>query len=147
MQRLYELLEEAIRIQSAVSGKVRVISEDQTHLDLVAQRGLSPSFASNFARIGTADAAPASKAFRKNARVYVADVAHDVRSSLYATACLEEGFTAMHATPISSPSGNVLGTLSTLYRVRPQISAAEAIVLDHCAGRLGATLCTLFDRA
>jgi len=146
MQRLYNLLEEAIRVQSAVSGKVRLISEDSTYLDLIVQRGLSESFVRTFERIRTGDAAPASKAFANKARVYVADVAHDARATLYSSACLDEGFTAMHATPVSSPSGSVIGTLSTLYRSRPQLSGAEAIVLDHCAARLGETLCTLFDR-
>jgi hypothetical protein len=146
MQRIYQILDDALCVESAQSGKVRLLSDDALRLDIVAQRGLSADFASRFEHISTTDRAPAALALSKKARVVVSDVARDVRASLFSSACEAEGFEAMQSTPILGREGRAIGTLSTMFRQHPALSSADGVVLDFCAARLAEAVEAVFRR-
>src|SRR5581483_3850996 len=111
MEHVLSLLSEAMAIQNAVSGKIRLAAPASTDLELFAQRGLSESFTKTFARISPSDAAPSAVAYSLRRRVIVTDVPRDARASLYARASSEEGFSAMQSTPIFGVGGDVIGAL------------------------------------
>ena len=144
MQRILGLLDEAMTVQGALSGKVRLRAAGGRELQLVASRGLSEDFQRRFARIRADESAPSAIAWRTGRRVNVADAANDVRASLYREASAREGFVAMHSIPIGESEGPALGALSTHFRQAPFWSGADRIVLDHCAARLARLLKEIF---
>lgn len=144
MQRVFGVLDEAMTVQGALSGKVRVRARDGTQLYLVASRGLSDDFQQRFVQIRPDDAAPSAIAWRTGQFVNVANAANDRRAELYREASVREGFAAMQSTPILCADGPAIGALSTHFRQAPYWSRADRIVLDHCAARLARVLKEIF---
>lgn len=146
MQRVLGVLDEAMTVHGALSGKVRLRAASGEELQLVASRGLSEDFQRRFARIRADEPAPSAIAWRTGRRVHVADAANDMRAALYREASMREGFVSMHSIPIVAPEGPALGALSTHFRQAPFWSGADRIVLEHCAAKLARLLKELFPK-
>lgn len=140
VKKILAALDQAMSVGAAISGKVRMIGQGGTALDLVASRGLSESFQRDFSSVRRSDRTPSALASKMGSRVIVSNVETDPRAALYGEAGPKEGFHAMQATPIRSGAGNVIGTLSTHFAGSPHLSSAECVLLDHVAAKLGLVL-------
>lgn len=128
---LLAILDEAMQVDQAARGKIRVYNPESGRLEILAQRGFSDDFVESFAAVTREDGVPCARAFRSRRRVTVPDVARDVLPPGYRAAAAREGSQAMQSTPLVGTGGRVIGTLTTHF---PQVhlpSMAAALVLDY----------------
>ena len=130
---LLEVLDEAMHVDDAACGKIRVYNPLSGSLDIRVQRGLSDEFVASFGAVREDEPSPCARAFRLKHRVSIPDITQDPRSSVYRAAAEAEGFKAVQATPLITPNGRVVGTLSTHFPKVHHPSGAAATVLDHWA--------------
>lgn len=142
---LLQILDEAMQVDGAAAGKIRVARPDTSTLEIAVQRGFSDGFVEAFRAIASDDACPSARAVRWRKRVTVPDLARQPPDDPFLAAAREEGMRAMQATPILAPDGAVLGTLSTCFRHAYALSAAAALVLDHHASRAAPLIKDLLD--
>jgi hypothetical protein len=134
-QVLLDILDDAMRIETAGWGKIRLLDGAERNFHVEAQRGFSDEFLKVFGTVGTDDNVPAVRAAKLKRRVSVSSMAKDLCSEEYRLVADKEGFRAMQNTPVLSPEGRLLGILSTCYDHAYLPSSAEGIIFDHCAAR------------
>lgn len=131
---LLEVLDEAMSVDDAASGKIRCVQPDTGCLEIKAQRGFSEEFVRRFRVVEIGDGTPSARAARLRRRVVVPDLAKS-HADPFSQAAETEGFRAVQATPIVDDEGALLGTLSTHFPRAHATSASAGLVLDHCARR------------
>lgn len=135
-QLLLGVLDDAMRIEAAGWGKIRLLDSMMRSLHVEAQRGFSDDFLQVFGTVSSDEDVPAVRAAKLKRRVTVPNVSEDLCSETYRVVAEQEGFRAMQNTPVLSDDGQLLGILSTCYDHVYLPSMAEAIVFDHCAARV-----------
>ena len=131
--RLFEVLDEAMRVDAAVCGKICTVDGDQLRLEV--QRGLSKHSAERLARLKNGDPYACARAKQLARRVVIPDIRRDPQGGPYEVLGPSEGFKAVQSTPIVGSDGSVIGTLSTHYSQAYSPSRAASLVLDYCARR------------
>ena len=142
-EALLEVLDEAIRVDAAACGKIRVYDPASGSLAIRAQRGFSEDFVRSFEAIDPDDELACARAFRLRHRIAVPDVTADPRSEPYHEAARNEGFRGMQATPVIGSQGQVLGTLSTHYPRVHHPSTSAGVLLDYLSRKAATLLETL----
>lgn len=137
---LLEILDEAMHIDKAACGKIRIYNPESGRLEIGAQRGFSDGFVKSFEAVGQHETLACARAFRLRHRVTVPDVATDPFSGPYRSAAGTEGFTAMQSTPLLASDGRVLGTLSTHFSRAHHPSTSAALVLDYLSQKAAAVI-------
>ena len=132
---LLEILDEAMQLDGAAFGKIRVARPADGTLEIEVHRGLSDGFVRAFRAVSPDDACPSARAARTGKRVAVPDIMRQQTDDPFLNAIRDEGVRGMQATPIVHHDGRVLGTLSTLFRSAYAASTVSALVLDHLARR------------
>ena len=137
---LDEILDAAVEIMDAPMGNMQLLDSETGELALYSQRGFSPDFHKQFARVDGASQTACGLALARRQRV----TDHDVRENdLYRgsdrEATLAAGIRAVQSTPMTSRSGRVLGMLSTHWD-RPHDPPAERLGLLDLLARQGADL-------
>ena len=143
---LLQLLDEAMSVDEAACGKIRVYNAQAGTLDIHAQRGFSEDFVQSFRTVATNDELACARAFRLRRRITVRNVSTDPLAAPYREPAREEGFRALQATPLIAPDGRVVGTLSTHFSSLHLPSASAALVLDYLSAK-AATLIQSFGGA
>lgn len=139
--KLRPILEDAMRPDGAEFGKIRLAQPDKGTLEVHVHQGFSEAFIETFRELPIDDPAPSAQAARLGRRVTIPDLEKKEQiDSAFLAAALEEGVRAMQATPIVSPSGEVLGTLATHFTKPYLATMASRIVLDFCAARAAAII-------
>jgi GAF domain-containing protein len=132
---LLEILDEAMQLDGAAFGKIRVARPADRTLEIEVHRGLSDGFVQAFRAVTPEDTCPSARAARTGKRIAVPDITRQPTDDPFLTAVRDEGVRGMQATPIVNHDGRVLGTLSTLFRSAYAASTVSALVLDHLARR------------
>lgn len=132
---LQQILDEAMQLDGAAFGKIRVARPESRTLEIEVQRGFSRRFVEAFREIAPDEDQPSALAVRTRRRVTLPDLERQPADHPFVAAAREEGVRAMQATPIVGPDGEVVGCLSTSYRHPYSVSSASALVLDHHARR------------
>lgn len=143
---LLEVLEEAMSVDEAACGKIRVYNPQTRALEITAQRGFSEDFVQSFRAVDADEELACARAFRLRRRVAVPNVSTDPHSTPYREPARAEGFKALQATPLIAPDGRVVGTLSTHFPRVHMPSASAALVLDYLSVK-AATLIESFGAA
>jgi GAF domain-containing protein len=91
---LLEVLDEAMSVDQAACGKIRVYNADARTLEIQAQRGFSDGFVQTFRAVDADEELACARAFRLRRRVTVPNVTTDPFSAPYLEPSREEGFTA-----------------------------------------------------
>lgn len=128
---LLEILDEAMRVDHAARGKIRVYNPDSGRLEIRAQRGFSDGFVAEFGAIPQDTSLACARAFRSRRRVTVPDVSRDALPPDYREAARREGFQALQSTPVIGAGGRVIGTLTTHFGQVHLPSTSAALVLDY----------------
>lgn len=132
---LLEVLEEAMSVDEAACGKIRVYNPQAGTLEITAQRGFSDDFVESFRVVDTEDELACARAFRLRRRVTVPNVSTDPLAKTYVKRAGEEGFKALQSTPLIGPDGSVVGTLSTHFPRVHQPSTSAQLVLDYLSNK------------
>lgn len=128
---LLAILDEAMQVDDAARGKIRIYNPDSGRLEVRVQRGFSDGFLDSFGAIAQDEPLACARAFRTRRRVVVADVARDALPEDYRAAARQEGFQALQSTPVIGSGGRVLGTLVTHFPGVHLPSQSAAMVLDY----------------
>jgi hypothetical protein len=134
-ERLGEILDDAMRVDEARWGKIRLLNATARSLQIAVQRGFGDNFLKVFQSVDVDDNVPAVRALALRRRVSVANLAEDLCSERYRAIANEAGFRAMQTTPMIAADGRLLGTLSTCFDRAYLPSISEGLVFDHCASR------------
>jgi hypothetical protein len=137
---LLKILDEAMSVDRAACGKIRVYDPLAAALVIRAQRGFSEEFVESFAAVREDEVIACARAFRLKHRITVPDIALDGQSKAFRAAAKAEGFKAMQSTPLIGTRGRVIGTLSTHYDRVHHPSSAASLVLDHWAHKAAAVI-------
>lgn len=132
---LLQVLDEAMRVDDAAWGKIRVYNPRTQALEIQAQRGFSDGFVQSFRAIGAGDELACARAFRLRRRVTVANVSTDPLGAPHREPARDEGFKGLQATPLIAPDGRVVGTLSTHFPHVHVPSTAATLVLDYLSSK------------
>ena len=141
---LLEILDEALTVDQAACGKIRVYDPVSDSLEIRAQRGFSDGFVNSFRAVSKDEPVACARAFRLRHRVTVPDISADPLAEPYRAAARDEGFKAMQVTPLIGTGGRVVGTLSTHFPRIHHPSASAALVLDYLSRKAASIIEALF---
>jgi hypothetical protein len=134
-ERLLQVLDEAMQVDGAAFGKIRVVRHDAGVLEIEVHRGFSDRFVETFRAIAPEDPQPSAVAVRTRRRITLPDLTRQPAEDPFVAAARDEGARAVQATPIVAPDGEVIGCLSTFYTRPYSVTVASGLVLDHHAQR------------
>jgi len=128
---LEEVLEAAIALANADMGNVQLVDPQTRKLTIAAQRGFREDFLEYFGSIDVDCGTVCARAARRGQTIIVEDVEQDPEFAPYRPIAASAGFRAVHSTPVTSRSGELLGLLSTHFRLphRPAEGALRMIEL------------------
>jgi GAF domain-containing protein len=142
---LLQILDDAMQLDGAAFGKIRVARPDSRTLEIQVHRGFSERFVEAFREITPDDHQPSALAARTRRRITLPDLERQPADDPFVAAARDEGVRAMQATPILAPDGKVIGCLSTCYREPCSVTVSSALVLDHHARRAAELIENLVD--
>lgn len=137
---LLAILDEAMHVDKAARGKIRVYNPESGRLEISVQRGFSDDFVAAFGAIARDTSLACARAFRSRRRVTVPDVAREALPPDYREAARQEGFQAVQSTPLIGAGGRVLGTLTTHFEQVHLPSTSAALVLDYLSRKAASVL-------
>jgi PAS domain S-box-containing protein len=126
---LEQMLAATIDVQGADFGNVQLYDPDRHGLVIVAQHNFQPSFLEHFALVRTGDCT-CGRAAETHRRVIIEDVETDERFAAHRSVAREAGFRAVQSTPLISHRGELLGMLSTHFRMPHKPSDYELRLTD-----------------
>jgi hypothetical protein len=132
---LLQILDDAMQLDGAAFGKIRVARPASRTLEIEVHRGFSERFIATFREITPDGHQPSALAVRTRRRITLPDLERQPADDPFVAAARGEGVRAMQATPIVASDGVVVGCLSTCYRQPCAVTVASALVLDHQARR------------
>lgn len=132
---LRQILDEAMQLDGAAFGKIRVANPDSGTFEIEVQSGFSERFVEAFRAVTPEGSQPSALAVRTRRRITLPDLARQPADDPFVAAARDEGVRAMQATPIVAPGGEVVGCLSTHFRKPYSVTVASGLVLDHHARR------------
>jgi PAS domain S-box-containing protein len=136
---LERTLDAVMALQSADFGNVQLQDREQSGLVIVAQRNFKPPFLRYFALLRD-DGSTCGRAMRRRVRVVVEDVQKDPGSAAHRRVIAEAGFRGVQSTPLLSHHGELLGVLSTHFRLPHVPSKPELRLTDLYCGLLTQTI-------
>lgn len=139
---LNALLDSALEATTAPAGSVQLVDQDQGGLRLERQRGFTEDAADYFTHT-TGDETVEDRALQDGVRMVVPDVAADpvLAGSEAGQVLLAMGAVAVQSTPLCSPTGQVVGVVSTHFPEPGRVlTPAEEKALDRISAEAGAWL-------
>ncbi|MGE5579291.1 MAG: ATP-binding protein [Bacillota bacterium] len=131
------ILEAAVRITHAELGTIQLVDSEADALTIIAVYGFGSDFTESFRTVHRCNNTSCATAWRTGERVAIEDT--ETSPIMMGTPELEiyrrSGVRAVQSTPILSPTGEVLGMLSTHFR-EPVTFGAEALKMVDMLARL-----------
>lgn len=131
---LESLLDTAVDAARASKGIIQVLDPAERVLTIAAQHGFDQPFLAFFRRV-PAGVAACGHAFETAQRVVVEDITASpiFRGQASQSVLLEAGVRAVASTPLTGPSGNPVGVLSTHYAEPTQPTVRDLELMDALA--------------
>jgi PAS domain S-box-containing protein len=128
---LDEVLDAAIALLDADFGNIQLYDPDTNRLDIVVQRGFADGFLQRYRLGNVNDDVACAQALRGGQRVVIDEVQTDAQPVRFRGLAAAAGYRAVQATPLATTTGEVLGVLSTHFRVphRPSVHALRILDL------------------
>ena len=127
---LHEILEASMALDGADFGNVQLYNPEKGVLEIVAQRGFQREFLDFFSVVTVDDDSACARAMRGGERVIIEDVTTDAGYAPYREIAAGAGYRAVQSTPLVSRAGELLGMLSTHFRLPHRPSDRERRMLD-----------------
>lgn len=127
---LNEVLESAVELQRADMGSVHLYDSATETFRVAAQHGFDQALLENFVGQGFDAGSACGRAFQARERAIIEDVQLDPLYQPCLPFAKAAGYRTIQSTPLISRSGNLLGLLSTHFRVPHKFHARELRMLD-----------------
>ncbi len=128
---LEQTLRTAATIENTSMGLLAVRDQYQNELRVGASLGLTERFLNKLQNL-LADGGFCGICFKERRRVIIEDTETDLQFETLKQLARDEGFGAMHCTPLITRSGTILGVLTTLFRRPHRPSNREMQLIDLC---------------
>jgi PAS domain S-box-containing protein len=132
--QLHMILQTLAYFHGTRHGAVSLFDPVAGHLRLETQTGFSDAAAQRLAIVPLGQGA-CGQAFADRRRIVVADTEADDRFAGYRELARQEGFRAVHATPLLSLQGEVLGVIAVHLPEPREPTDRERALADICAGK------------
>ena len=126
---LNEVLQAAISMQGTDRGMLSLRDPQGDGLVLKASCGLDEDFIKAVARVPVGWGA-CGMCYQQRRRIVVEDVFTDPLVESYRTVARQDGFYAVHSTPLITRSGNIIGVISALFTQLHRPSEREMRLMD-----------------
>jgi PAS domain S-box-containing protein len=133
---LHEVLDTAMELQHADFGNIQLYNEENSSLEIVAQRGFQKEFLDYFRSVDASKGSACGLALRNRARVIIEDIDLDPDFAPHLGIAASSGFRAVQSTPLfDRRSGEPVGMLSTHFRKPHRPSERELRMTDLYASQ------------
>lgn len=139
---LHQVLEASIGLLQADMGTIQLFDRQRGVLEIVAYQGFGTEFLDYFREVQANDGSVCSRALEQGQRVIVEDVQIDPEYEPHRQIAAAAGFRAVQSTPLISRQGELLGVLSTHFRMPHRPTERELRMLD-LYGRMVVTVISL----
>jgi PAS domain S-box-containing protein len=127
---LDDVLGEAVYMMGADFGNIQILNPATGALEIVAQRGFSAKFLEHFHEVRLDEGSCCAQAMATGGRMTIEDVNLDPAYEPHRSVAARAGYRAVQSTPLTGPSGAVIGMLSTHYRSPYQLSLRDGQLFD-----------------
>ena len=124
IETLYELLDDAIRLDLADKGNIQLYCKEQKVLQIVAQRGFKSDFLEMFREVRAFDPSACGRALGVKSMIIIDDVLRDMACKHFILMVQTEDFRSVKSIPLVNDAGEIVGVLSTHFRL-PQFLLRE----------------------
>lgn len=129
---LEETLRTAVAVENTSMGLLSLCDADGTNLRVGSSFGFSDAFLKSVHTLPFGSGSCGS-CLQQRQRVIIADTETDEPCSEYRQLARDEGFRAVHSTPLITRGGQLAGVLSTHFRHPHRPTDREAHLIDLCA--------------
>jgi PAS domain S-box-containing protein len=134
---LEEVLSASLALMETDMGNVQLFEPDTRTLRIVVHRGLGREFLDYLQQAGTDTSAACAPAAGQGLAATIEDVDTDPQFAPHRTIAAITGFRAVHSTPVTSRTGELLGVLSTHFH-EPHSPPARALRMIELYARQAA---------
>jgi two-component system, chemotaxis family, CheB/CheR fusion protein len=130
-EALLRIVDASIELQRAELGTLQLLNEESDDLELVAQRGFSPSLLDRLKSAGVGGTA-SGRVLRTRARAAIEDVSTDPTRDGFPDLD-DAGYRAVHSVPLINDRGTLIGVLSCYWRLPHAVTDRDQRLLDTLA--------------
>lgn len=127
---LDEILHAVIELHGANFGNVQLYDPESETLSIVAQQGFNQPFLDCFRVVDAHDSSACGLALARRERVIIGDTETDPAYQAFRHMAALSGYRAVQSTPLFTRAGEILGMLSTHFRLPHHLSAYELSLTD-----------------
>jgi PAS domain S-box-containing protein len=127
---LDDVLENAILTSGADFGNIQLYNPQLKALEIVAQRGFRQDFLDYFRTVRVDEGSACAQAMQSGERVVIENVELDPAYEPHRQVAAAAGYRAVQSTPLKSRNGNILGMLSTHFRLPQRVPDRNQRLLD-----------------
>lgn len=118
LNNMYEkILRQAMMINRASCGNMQILNKHDQSLEIVISVGLSGQFLEHFKKVGTHDGSVCARALQARRTIFVSDLSTDEFFVPHLKIALAEGIRSVQSTPLISRTGQLIGMVSTHYKL------------------------------
>jgi|SRR5687767_4202514 len=116
-EALDNLLTMALLMHKTNMGIIQLIDKKTGFLKIVAHQGFSSSFLEHFKEVSMGDNSASGRASHTREIVLIEDVTSDPLYTSHKKIALSAGYRSVQSTPLISSNGEIVGVLSTHFRI------------------------------
>lgn len=124
-EMLNNLLQQAMILNKTKAGTLQIINKKDHSLEIAAYSGLSYEFIDHFQKVKIGDGSVCAMAFEKGETIFIENLIHDRSFSPHLYVTLRNNITAIQSTPMIASNGNVVGMISTHFKLPRKHSKIE----------------------
>jgi PAS domain S-box-containing protein len=127
---LDDVLENSIITSGADFGNIQLYNPQIGALEIVAHRGFRQDFLDYFRTVRVDEGSACAQAMGSGQRIIIEDVGLDPTYEPHRPVAAAAGYRAVQSTPLKNRNGNILGMLSTHFRLPQRVSDRNQRLLD-----------------
>lgn len=130
-EMLDNFLQQAMMLNKTKAGTLQIINNEEYSLDIAASSGLSRAFIDHFKKVTINDGSVCARALKKGKTIFIENLIQDKSFAPHLTVALENNIHAVQSTPLISSNGNIVGMISTHYKLPHNPSKFELTSFEN----------------
>lgn len=119
------ILQQAMIYNRAKAGTLQLFNKEKNSLDLMASFGLSDDFIEYFKTVDINDSSVCARALKIRKTIFIDDLSKDKLFMPHLAVALRNGIFAVQSTPLISGKRNIIGMVSTHFKLPRKPTADE----------------------
>jgi GAF domain-containing protein len=122
---LDNLLQQAMVMNKTKAGTLQIINAKEQSLELIVSFGLDTTFTEHFKKVMINDGSVCARALERGETIFIEDLRQDRSFAPHLPVALQNNITAVQSTPMISQNGNIVGIMSTHFKLPRKPSKVE----------------------